>query len=105
MPAQNVSTECPDCTTCDDKRLLSLPSVVNASNSQYSAFFIAVTDVQESQYNDCFDIPNKFVSFVVINEVKQQDNRTFRLYLQSQYFAKRDWDHVALTGTCRSLYT
>ena len=89
----NISEEClstypSSCYSCDDQdNYLSLPTVMNQTmNYEYSAFVIASRHIQgDTQHNECSDITNTYVTFLVINEVKEEDRGTFNVMIESGY--------------------
>ena len=89
----NISAECLStyptlCYSCDDQnKYLSLPTVMNQTmNYEYSAFVIASRHIQgDTKHNECLDITNTYVSFLVINEVKNEDKGTFKVIIESGY--------------------
>jgi hypothetical protein len=55
-------------------------------NYEYSAFVIASRHIQgDTKHNECLDITNTYVSFLVINEVKVEDRGTFNVIIESGY--------------------
>ena len=97
--SNNVSDECPTCVTCNSNELLSLPSVRNSSSSRYSHYLVAVNSVENPEYNQCFDIPNRFVSFLVISEVREEDARKeFTLFIRSKFQVNLMWPCTTTVG-------
>ena len=91
--AKNISDECPGCIECDPVMFLALPSVRERLQNEYShaAFVISTSHevVGERDYSDCLTIRNRYVSFLVIREVKEEDVGDWSLSVVSAFNAAK----------------
>ena len=92
--AMNISDECPSCIDCSEESIqkyLDLPSVQERLQDEYShsAFIISSSHevVGDTDYSDCLTIRNRYVSFLVIQEVKEEDIGEWSLRVESAYNA------------------
>ena len=90
----DISSEClskypTSCYSCENRDgYLSLPTVINRTmNYEYSAFVIAS---QRTGHNECLEITNRYVSFLIINEVKEEDKGNFIVEIESGYNIKAE---------------
>ena len=97
----DVTAQCPDCTSCDDEeRLLSIPSVVNQSDHNYSAYLVALSYFADDtdEYRDCFDTPSVYISFLVINSVQKDDGGRFEFNVVSGVHRRKSESHYTTIG-------
>jgi hypothetical protein len=91
--AKNISDECPGCIDCDPEMFLALPSVRERLQNEYShaAFVISTSHevVGKRDYSDCLTIRNRYVSFLVIREVKEEDVGDWSLSVVSAFNAAK----------------
>ena len=92
--AMNISDECPSCIDCSEESIqkyLNLSSVQERLQEGYShsAFIISSSHevVGDTDYSDCLTIRNRYVSFLVIQEVKEEDIGEWSLRVESAYNA------------------
>ena len=89
--AQNISDECPMCTECTPEVFLSLPSVQERLLAGYShsSFVISTSSevVGDRDYSECLTIKNRYISFLVIREVKEEDVGVWTLTVVSAHNA------------------
>ena len=88
----DISSEClskypTSCYSCENRdSYLSLPTVINRMmDYEYSAFVIAS---RRTDHNECLEITNRYVNFLIINQVKEEDKGNFIVEIESGYNAK-----------------
>lgn len=92
--ALNISDECPSCIDCSGESIqkyLKLPSVQERLQEGYSHFPFIISSshhvVGDTDYSDCLTIRNRYVSFLVIQEVNETDIGEWSLRVESAYNA------------------
>lgn len=85
----DITSECPTCNSCSDiNEFFTLPSVTRRleMNYEYSAFVITAKFAESSGkiFSECMEISNRYISFLVINEVTDE--------------ATGDWDVTMTSG-------
>ena len=90
--AKNVSAECPTCTDCSPQAIgtfLTLPSIQSRLQAGYShsAFVISISHevVEGRDYSRCLTIENRYITFLVVREVKDEDVGDWTATVMSAY--------------------
>ena len=74
-------------------------------NYTHSAFVIASRHVDPVEYSECFDITNRYITFLVINEVSQEDDGRFNVFIESAENVGRESYYILTNCELVHVYT